>query len=136
MTEKTFIFMYCFETGPDIDDPRAKGKKRHDNPGRRVIKTEWRPDSKVFCERCKKLLLFNGSSFFDNLTGELHFWIDEDSSNLNSQIIPRGHMLRYDIKGINYRSPRYCPPKDRKQIIFDFRKEFEITKQETEKGSQ
>jgi hypothetical protein len=119
----TRIFFYCFESGPDIDDPSAPGKKRKDSGGQRVIQAEWRSDGRVYCPRCRRLLLFDGERLCDNLSGKLHFWT---SSNGDEVVEPHGHFFRYDLKGIGYVSPRYTPPIPGGKTEFNWEKELEF----------
>jgi hypothetical protein len=117
----TRIYFYCFECGPDIDDPSAPGKKKKDTPGQRVMKAEWRKDSRVYCPRCKRLMIFDGDALYDNVTGNAHFWIERP----DGLIVPRGHLFRYDLKGEGYVSPRYISPKPGDGVNIDFVKEYD-----------
>ena len=123
---ETRIYFYCFECGPDCDDPSTPGKKKKDTPGQRVMFSEWRADCKVYCPRCGKLMIFDGDSLYDNLTGDVHFWIEEK----NDDKIPRGHLYRFDLKGRGYISPRYVSPKPGESIRIDIIKEFERLQKE------
>lgn len=118
---ETRIYFYCFDTGPDRDDPSAPGKKRKDSPGQRVMLSEWRADGRVFCPRCGVLLIFDGDTLYLNKNGKPHFWIDEDEEE---NIVPRGHLFRYDLKGNGYISPRYSPPRPGRNVEIDFEVEY------------
>jgi hypothetical protein len=118
----TRIFLYCFDKGPDKDDPSAPGKKRKDEGGQRVIQAEWRPDCKVYCPRCRRMLIFDGDRFYDNLTGKLHFSVTHDE---DGKAVPHGHFFRADLKGVGYVSPRYVPPRPGETPSWDWDKELE-----------
>jgi len=125
----TQIYFYCFEKGPDKDDPTAPGKKRQDSGGQVVIKAEWRPDCKVYCPRCRRLMIFDGDRFYDNLTGKLHFWTKEGE---DGKVEPHGHFFRADLKGVGYTSPRYNPPRPGGKVEFDW--EVELARMQKEES--
>ncbi len=119
--DETRIYFYCFETGPEIDDPAVPGKKRKDTPGQRVMLAEWRADTRVFCPRCRRLLIFDGETLYNNVDGKPHYWMESEGGIL----VPKGHLFRYDLKGNGYVSPRYISPKPGQFTQIDFQKEYE-----------